>query len=150
MGLEAALERPGSVLGTRSSRETRLRSSGGPSLPTACPGASVTSFSAMRPDIDRPATFLWNASITVAKWSHPSPVPMQVMSPAHGSLRASASNALSTRFTRGSPVSAAFARLCFLLAPFACGPGLRMTASTRFSLTTMPSRLGSRLIRRYP
>lgn len=72
------------------------------------------------------------------------------MSPTHSLLRASTSNALSTRFTRGSPISTAFARLRFLLAPFAYGPGLRMTESTRFSLTTMPSRLSSRLIRRYP
>ena len=64
------------------------------------------------------------------------------MPPAHSLLRASTSNALSTRFTRGSPISTAFARLCFLLAPFACSPSLRMTASTRFSLTTMPSWIG--------
>ena len=130
MGLEAAPERPGSVLGTLVMWETGPKSSGGPSLPTACPGASATSFPAMRPDIDQPTTLLWNAPITVARQSHPSPVPMQVMSPAHGLLRASASNALSTRFTRGPPVSIAFARLCFPLAPFARSPSSRMTAST--------------------
>ncbi len=32
---------------------------------------------------------------------------------------------------------------------FICSPSLRMTESTRFSPTTMPSRLSSRLIRRY-
>ena len=150
MGLEAALERPGSVLGTLVVVEDELKSSGGPSLPTACPGASVTSLSVMRPDIDRLVTFLWNTSITVARQSRPSPAPMQVMSPTQSLLRASASNALSTRFTRGPPISTALARLCLLLAPFARGPSLRMTASTRFSLTTAPPRLSSRLIRRYP
>ena len=32
---------------------------------------------------------------------------------------------------------------------FICSPSLRMTESTRFSPTTMPSRLSSRLIRQY-
>lgn len=76
MGLEAALERPGSILGTLVIVEDELKSSGGPSLPTACSSASVTSLSVMRPDIDRPAAFLWNASVAVARQSRPSPAPM--------------------------------------------------------------------------
>ena len=64
-----------------SSWKTRLKPSGGPSLPTACPSASATSFSVMRPDIDQPTTFLWSASITVARQGHPSPVPMQAIHP---------------------------------------------------------------------
>lgn len=59
-----------------SSRKTRLKSSGGLSLPTACSSASATGFSVMRPDIDRPTAFLWDASITVARQGHPSPVSM--------------------------------------------------------------------------
>ena len=59
-----------------SSWKTRLKSSGGLSLPTACSSASATSFSVMRPDIDQPTTFLWNASITAARQGHPPPVPM--------------------------------------------------------------------------
>lgn len=35
----------------------------------------------MRPDIDQPTTFLWSASITVARQGHPSPVPMQTIHP---------------------------------------------------------------------
>ena len=35
----------------------------------------------MRPDIDQPTTFLWNASIAVARQGHPSPVPMQAIHP---------------------------------------------------------------------
>ena len=85
-----------------------------------------------------------------AQPGRPSPVPMQAMSPAHSLLRASTSNALSTRLARGSPIPTAFARLRFLLAPFACSPSLRMTASARFLPTAMPSRPSSRLIRRYP
>ena len=104
----------------------------------------------MRPDIDQPTTFLQNASIAAARQGRPSPVPMQAMPPTHSLLRASTSNALPTRLARGSPISTAFARLRFLLAPFACSPSLRMTASTRFSLMTMPSRLSSRLVRWYP
>lgn len=129
LGLEAALECPGSVLGTLVVVEDEAeKSSGGLSLPIACSSASVASFSVTRPDIDQPTTFLWNASIAAARQSHPSPVPMQAM----------------------SPISTVFARLCFLLALFACSPGFRMTAGSRFSLATMPSRLSSRLIRRYP
>ena len=150
MGLEAAPERPGSVLGTLVVAEDEAEALGGLFLPTACSSASATGFSVMRPDIDQPTTFLRNASITAARQGRPSPVPMQALPPAHGLLRASTPNAPSTRFTRRSPISTAFARLRFLLAPFACSPSLRMTASTRFSLTTMPSRLSSRLIRRYP
>ena len=67
MGLEAALERPGSVLGTLIVVEDEAEVVGGLSLPTACSSASATSFSAMRPDIDQPTTFLWNASITAAR-----------------------------------------------------------------------------------
>ena len=150
MGLEAALERPGSVLGTLVIAEDEVEVVGRLSFPTACSSASATGFSVMRPSIDRPTTFLRNASITAARQGHPSPVPMQAMSPTHSLLRASTSNALSTRLARGSPIPTAFARLRFPLAPFACSPSLRMTASTRFSLTTMPPRLSSRLIRRCP
>ena len=67
MGLEAALERPEVYWEPWSSWKTRLKSSGGLSLPTACSSASVTSFSVMRSDIDQPTTFLWNASITAAR-----------------------------------------------------------------------------------
>ena len=81
MGLEAALERPGSALGAWSSWKTRLKSSGGLSLPTACSSASAASFSVMRPDIDRPTTFLRDASITAARRGRPSPVPMQAIHP---------------------------------------------------------------------
>lgn len=96
LGLEAALECPGSVLGTLVVVEDEAeKSSGGLSLPIACSSASVASFSVTRPDIDQPTTFLWNASIAAARQSHPSPVPMQAM----------------------SPISTVFARLCFLLAP---------------------------------
>ena len=100
MGLEAAPERPGSVLGTLVVVEDEPRSSGEPSLPTTCSSASATGFSVMHPDIDQPTTFLRSASITVARQGRPSPVPMQVMSPTHSLLRASTPNALSTRFAR--------------------------------------------------
>ena len=78
----------------------------------------------MRPDIDQPTTFLRNASITAGRQGRPSPVPMQMMPRAHSLLRASTSNTLSTRFTRGSPISTAFARLRFLLAPLRLQPQL--------------------------
>ena len=100
MGLEAALERPGSVLGTLVVVEDEAEVVGRLSLPTACSSASVTSFSVMRPDIDQPTAFLRSASIAVARQGHPSPVPMQAMSPTHSLLRASTPNALSTRFSR--------------------------------------------------
>ena len=68
MGLEAALERPGSVRGTLVVVEDEAEALGrAPPLPTARSSASVTSFSVMRPDIDQPTTFLWNASITAAR-----------------------------------------------------------------------------------
>lgn len=62
--------------GPRSSWKTRLKPSGGLSPQTACSSASATGFSVMRPDIDQPTTFLWNASITAARQGHPWPVPM--------------------------------------------------------------------------
>ena len=64
-----------------SSWKTRLKSPGGLSPPTACSSASATSFSVMHPDIDQPTTFLWSASITVARQGRPSPVPMQAIHP---------------------------------------------------------------------
>ena len=50
-----------------SSWKTRLPSSGGSSLPTACPIASIATFSVMRSDIDRPATLREKASIAAAR-----------------------------------------------------------------------------------
>lgn len=105
MGLEAALERPGSVLGTLVIAEDEVEVVGRLSLLTACSSASATDFSVMRPDIDLPTTFLRNASITAARQGHPWPVPMQAMPPAHSLLRASTPNAPSTRFTRRTPIS---------------------------------------------
>ena len=54
-----------------SSWKARLKSPGGLSPPTACPSASATGFSVMRPDIDQPTAFLWNASIAAARQGHP-------------------------------------------------------------------------------
>ena len=71
-----------------SSWKTRLKPPGGPSLPTACPSASAASFSVMRPDIDRPTTFLRDASIAAARRGRPSPVPMQAIHPYCGDRKA--------------------------------------------------------------
>lgn len=67
MGLEAALERPGSVLGTLAVVEDEAEVAGRALPSDRLPSASVTGFSVMRPDIDQPTTFLWNASITAAR-----------------------------------------------------------------------------------
>lgn len=54
MGLEAALERPGSVLGTLVIAEDEVEVVGRLSLLTACSSASATDFSVMRPDMTCP------------------------------------------------------------------------------------------------
>ena len=53
--------------GPWSSWNTSEKSSGGPSLPTACPSASMASFYAILPDIDHPTTLRCHASITAAR-----------------------------------------------------------------------------------
>ena len=47
--------------------KTRLPPSGGPSLPTARPIASIAVFSMMRPDIDQPTTLREKAPVAAAR-----------------------------------------------------------------------------------
>ena len=100
MGLEAALERPGNVLGTLVVAKDEAEVAGRAPPSDCLPERIRDQLLGLRPDIDQPTTFLRDASITAARQGRPSPVPMQVMSPAHSLLRASTSSALSTRLAR--------------------------------------------------
>ena len=72
MRVQASPEGTGGVPRTLIVMDDEPPSSGGPSLPTACPIASIATLSAMRQDIDRPTALRGKASVTAARQSRPS------------------------------------------------------------------------------
>lgn len=77
VGLQAALERAGRVLDALVVMEHEAEvGRGGSSRPAACSSASTASFSVMRSDVDQPTALRCHASMTTARYSQPSEVPM--------------------------------------------------------------------------
>lgn len=105
----------------RSSWNAGEKPSGGPSLPTACPSASMGSLPVTLPDIEHPTTLRCRASIAAARQSRPPSVSMWVMSPTQSLFPASTSKTRLTRLARGPPFPAGFARPRLLVAPLARG-----------------------------